>query len=80
MKCTIHLTQKTKKYLTKVLQLFVMNSNTKLVSTPLAYHFKLSDLLSPCTDEERKYMAHVLYVGLIGSLNGVYSAGHFTRC
>ena len=39
-----------------------------LVSTPLAPYFKLSVLLSPHTDEEREYMAHVPYVSLIGSL------------
>ena len=45
-----------------------MNSNTKPVSIALALHFKLSALLSPLTDEEREYMAHVLYVGLVGNL------------
>ena len=65
MKGTIHLTQK--QYLTKVLQRFGMNSNTKLMSTPLAPHFKLSALLSPCTDEEREYMAHVPFASLVGS-------------
>ena len=45
-----------------------MNSNTKLVCIPLAPHFKLSALLSPRTDEEREYMAHVLYASLVGSL------------
>ena len=68
MKDTIHLTQKTKKYLTKVLQCFGMNSNTKPVSTPLAPHFKLSALLSLCIDEKCEYMAHVLLVSLVGSL------------
>ena len=66
VKGTIHLTQK--QYLTKVLQHFGMNSNTKPVSTPLAPHFKLSALLSPRTDEEREYMAHVPFASLVGSL------------
>ena len=46
----------------------VVNSNTKPMSTPLALHFKLSALLSPCTDEECEYMAHVPYASLVGSL------------
>ena len=66
VKGTIHLAQT--QYLTKVLQRFGMNSNTKPMSTPLALHFKLSALLSLLTDEKHEYMAHVLYVGLVGSL------------
>ena len=66
VKGTIHLTQK--QHLTKVLQRFGMDSKTKPVSTPLASHFKLSSLLSPCTDEEREYMAHIPYASLVGSL------------
>ena len=38
------------------------------MSTPLALHFKLSASLSPCTNEEREYMAHVLYASLVGNL------------
>ena len=45
-----------------------MNSNTKPMSTPLAPYFKLSALLSPRTDEECEYMAHVPYASLVGSL------------
>ena len=45
-----------------------MNSNTKPISTPLAPYFKLSALLSPCTDEKLEYMAHVPYASLVGSL------------
>ena len=66
VKGTIHLTQK--QHLTKVLQRFGIDSKTKPVSTPLASHFKLSSLLSPCTDEEREYMAHIPYASLVGSL------------
>ena len=54
--------------MTKVLQRFGMNSNTKPVCIPLAPHFKLSALLSPHTDEEHEYMAHVPYASLVGSL------------
>ena len=66
VKGTVHLIQK--QYLIKVLQRFGMNSNTKPISTPLAPYFKLSALLSPCTNEKHEYMAHVLYVSLVGSL------------
>ena len=66
LKCTIHLTQK--QYLTKVLQHFGMDSKTKLVSTSLAHHFKLSALLPPRTNEECEYMAQIPYVSLVGSL------------
>jgi len=66
VKGTIHLTQK--QHLTKVLQRFGMNSNIKPMGTALALHFKLSALLSPLTDEKCEYMAHVLYVGLVGNL------------
>ena len=66
VKGTVHLTQK--QYLTKVQQHFGMNSNTKPMSTPLAPHFKLSALLSPCIDEECKYMAYVPYASLVGNL------------
>ena len=59
MKGVIHLTKKKKKYLTKVLQMFGMDSTTELVNTLLVLHFKLSALLSPRIDNERKYMAHV---------------------
>ena len=38
------------------------------MSTPLAPYFKLSALLSPRTDEESEYMAHVPYASLVGSL------------
>ena len=45
-----------------------MDSKTKPVSTPLAFHFKLSSLLSPRTNEECEYMAHSSYTSLVGSL------------
>ena len=52
----------------KGLHQFVMDDNTKLVSTPLAPHFKLSASMSLGTNEERGYMAKVLYGGAVGSL------------
>lgn len=45
-----------------------MDDNTKLASTPVAPHFKLSASMSPRTDEERGYMAEVLYAGAVGNL------------
>ena len=68
MKGVIHLTKKKKKYLTKVLQMLGMDSTTELVNTLLVLHFKLSALLSPRIDNERKYMAHVSYESLVISL------------
>ena len=52
----------------KVLQRFGIHEDTKLVSTPLAPHLKLSSRLSPTTDEEREYMAKVPYANVVGSL------------
>jgi len=45
-----------------------MHEDTKLVSTPLAPHLKLSSRLSPTTNEEREYMAKVPSANAIGSL------------
>ncbi|PHT46032.1 hypothetical protein CQW23_15190 [Capsicum baccatum] len=42
--------------------------NAKLVSTPLAAHFKLSATLSPKTDDERDYRSLVPYSSVVGSL------------
>ena len=42
--------------------------NAKVVSTPLGVHFRLSKEQSPKTEEERAYMAKVLYASAIGSL------------
>lgn len=41
---------------------------TKLVSTPLANHFRLSTELSPQTEQKREYMSHVPYASVVGSL------------
>jgi len=40
----------------------------KSVSTPLTPHFKLKATISPTSIEERKYMTHVSYAIVIGSL------------
>ena len=40
----------------------------KSVSTSLALHFKLKTTMSPTFVEERKYMTHVPYASVIGSL------------
>jgi hypothetical protein len=50
------------------IEAFGMDGNTKPTITPLAPHFKLSAVMSPSTDEERDYMAHVPYANLVGSL------------
>jgi hypothetical protein len=57
-----------KQYLKKVLKRFGMDGNTKPTITPLVPHFKLSAVMSPSTDEECDYMAHVPYANLVGSL------------
>ena len=62
----VSLTQKG--YLKKVLQKFNINSDTKSVSTLLAFHFKLKATMSPTFIEERDYMTHVSYVSAVGSL------------
>jgi len=54
-------------YIEKVLERFRMN-NAKLVSTPLANHFKLTKEMCPKTQEEIKYMSRVPYSLAIGSL------------
>ncbi|XP_075102703.1 secreted RxLR effector protein 161-like [Nicotiana tabacum] len=45
-----------------------MNENTKLVSTPLAPHFKLSAVMSPKNEAEQEYMSRVPYANAVGSL------------
>ncbi|GAV91107.1 Cellulose_synt domain-containing protein, partial [Cephalotus follicularis] len=56
-----------KQKIKKVLERFGMKKS-KLVSTPLAGHFKLSDSLSPKTEVEVKHMSRVPYVSAVGSL------------
>jgi ATP-binding cassette subfamily B (MDR/TAP) protein 1 len=42
--------------------------NAKLVSTPLAAHFRLSSALCPQSDHEIEYMSRVPYSSAVGSL------------
>ncbi|KAH9679582.1 Integrase catalytic domain-containing protein [Citrus sinensis] len=63
---SVWLTQKS--YLKKVLERFDIDDKTKSVCTPLAPHFKLSSSLCPRSQEERDYMARVLYASVVGSL------------
>eukprot|EP00253_Pinus_taeda_P022163 PITA_22163 len=55
------------KYVEKVLDKFSMD-NVKPVNVPLASHCKLSSVLSPRVDEEKKYMSHVPYENVVGNL------------
>ena len=55
------------KYIEKVLQRFYMN-NSKVVSTPLATHFKLSEKHCPSSDQEKEDMKKVPYASAVGSL------------
>ncbi|KAH9699088.1 Integrase catalytic domain-containing protein [Citrus sinensis] len=63
---SVWLTQKS--YLKKVLERFGMDDKTKPVCTHLAPHFKLSSSSCPRSQEERDYMARVLYVSAVDSL------------
>jgi hypothetical protein len=70
----IHRSRKDKKlfisqeqYIEKVLERFNMN-NAKVVSSPLATHFKLSTKQSPSTDEEKEDMERIPYASAVGSL------------
>jgi hypothetical protein len=55
------------KYIEKVLQKFRMD-NAKVVSCPLAAHFKLSTKQCPISDEKKKGMHNVHYASAVGSL------------
>ena len=54
-------------YIEKVLARFNM-SKAKVVSSPLASHFKLSSRHSPSTDKEKEDMRRVPYASAVGSL------------
>ena len=54
-------------YIEKVLERFNMNK-AKVVSSPLATHFKLSTKQSPSTDKEKEDMEKVPYASAVGSL------------
>jgi len=54
-------------YIEKVLQRFSMDK-AKMISTPLASHFKLSLKDCPSNDEEKKDMGKIPYASAVGSL------------
>ena len=54
-------------YIENVLERFRMQ-NEKLVSTPLAINFKLSEEIYPKTWEEIEYMFKVPYSSAVGSM------------
>jgi hypothetical protein len=54
-------------YIEKELERFRMQ-NEKLVSTPLASHFKLTKEMFPNTQEDIEYMSTVPYSSTVGSL------------
>lgn len=55
-----------KKYIEKVLDRFGMQ-NAKPITTLLAAHFKLSAILLPQTEKEKKEMSHVPYANVVES-------------
>ena len=57
----------TEHYIKRVLQRFHMEK-AKVVSTPLATHFKLSSKQSPSNEDEKLYMQRVPYAFAVGSL------------
>lgn len=61
----IFLTQE--KHLTRVLETYKMLDSGP-VQTPLTAHFRLRNLLSPKTDEERLDMENVPYANVVGCL------------
>ena len=61
------LTMSQGEYIEKVLERFIME-NIKLVSTPLAINFKLSEEIYPKTWEEIEYMSKFPYSSTVGSL------------
>ena len=56
-----------KQYIEKVLEIFNM-SKAKMVSSPLASHFKQSSKHNPSTDKEKEDMRRVLYASTVESL------------
>jgi hypothetical protein len=56
-----------KNYIEKVLYRFNMH-NAKLVSTPLAPHFKLSAKQCSESDDDLEYMSKIPYSSVVGSL------------
>ena len=66
-KANVTLKHSQSEYVKKVPSRFNMNE-TKLVSTPLGSHFKLSREQSPKTEKERDHMSKVPYALAIGNL------------
>lgn len=62
----VHLSQTA--YMKKVLQKFGIGTNSKSVSTPLAFHFNLSAQLCPKSLEERDQIKKVPYASVMGIL------------
>ena len=56
-----------RQYLEKVVTMFEME-NSKLTSSPLTPHFKLSTTMAPNSEEEIEYMEQVSYLSAVGSL------------
>ena len=54
-------------YINKVLKRFNMQDE-KVVNTPLAYHFKLTNEMCPNAQEAVDKMSNILYSSAIGSL------------
>ena len=63
--CKLWLSQK--RYIERMLERFSMK-NSKLVSTPLAGHFKLSKRLCPSTEKEKGEISIIPYSSTVGSL------------
>ena len=55
------------RYIERMLEMFNMK-NSKLVSTPLAGHFKLSKRLYPSTKKEKGEVSIIPYSSTVGSL------------
>jgi hypothetical protein len=55
------------KYIEKVLHRFNMQ-DAKFVTTPIASHFKLSDLQCPTSEDDIEYMSRVPHSSAVGSL------------
>ncbi|KAL0463423.1 UNVERIFIED_CONTAM: Retrovirus-related Pol polyprotein from transposon TNT 1-94 [Sesamum latifolium] len=71
-----------KQYLNRMLNHFGLNKKSKMVSTPLAPHFKLSASMSPKSEEEQEYISRVPYANIVGSLmyameNSQYVIGYY---
>jgi len=61
----VHLSQK--RYIERVLERFNMHT-CKPVSTPLAPHFKLSELQMPQSEDEVEHMSKIPYASAVGSI------------